>query len=207
MNEIVLPEPRRSGGMPLRDALMARRSMRTFSKRRFDLTAADDLQLLSDLLWAAFGHISPKRRSAPSSHNRQETDLYVLLPEWAFKYVPQIPGTDGDGDRLVPVVEQDLRAASGAQDYVGTAAAEIAFVANTSKVTGKSPRGLVETIYVDTGFISQNIYLFCASEGLATVVRAMVPKETLEAALGLAETQEITLVQTVGWKDSSLRSE
>ena len=185
--------------MPLRDALMARRSVRTFSPRRFDLTAADDLHLLSDLLWAAFGHISPKRRSAPSSHNRQETELYVLLPDGAFKYVPQIPGTDGDGDRLVPVVDKDLRAASGAQDYVGTAAAEIAFVADTTRVTGKSPRGLVETIYVDTGFISENIYLFCASEGMATVVRAMVPKEPLAAALSLAPTQEITLVQTVGW--------
>ena len=199
MNEIVLPEPRRSGGRPLKDALMTRRSQRQFSPRRFDLTAAEDLQLLSDLLWAAFGPISPKRRSAPSSHNRQETELYVLLTEGAFKYVPQMPGTDGDGDRLVPVGEEDLRAASGAQDYVGTAAAEIAFVADTTKITGKSPRGVVETIYVDTGFISQNVYLFCASEGLATVVRAMVPKEALAERLGLAATQEITLVQTVGW--------
>ena len=175
-HNILLPEPRREGGMPLRDALMARRSMRTYSSRRFDLTAADDLQLLADLLWAAFGPISPKRRSAPSSHNRQETELYVLLPEGAFVY-------DAAGNRLVPVTDEDLRAASGAQDYVGTAAAEIAFVARKEKVTGKSPRGVVETIYVDTGFISENIYLFCASEGLGTVVRAMVPKESLAATV------------------------
>ena len=100
------------------------------------------------------------------------------------------------------MTDRDLRAASGAQDYVGTAAAEIAFVADTAKITGKSPRGVVETIYVDTGFISQNIYLFCASEGLGTVVRAMVPKESLAQALGLSQTQEITLVQTVGWKSA-----
>ena len=87
----------------------------------------------------------------------------------------------------------------GAAGQGATAAAEIAFVADTAKITGKSPRGVVETIYVDTGFISQNIYLHCASEGLATVVRAMVPKESLATALGLAPTQEITLVQTVGW--------
>ena len=179
--------------MPLRDALMKRRSERQFSPRRFDLTASEDLQLLSDLLWAAFGPVSPRRRSAPSSHNRQETDLYVLLPEGAYVYQPA-------ENRLEPVTEEDLRAASGAQDYVGTAAVEIAFVARTEKITGKTPRGVIETIYVDTGFISQNIYLFCASEGLATVVRAMVPKETLAQRLGLAETQEITLVQTVGWK-------
>lgn len=193
MNPILLPEPRRSGGIPLRDALMKRRSERQFSPRRFDLTASEDLQLLSDLLWAAFGPVSPRRRSAPSSHNRQETDLYVLLPEGTYVYQPA-------ENRLEPVTAEDLRAASGAQDYVGTAAVEIAFVARTEKITGKTPRGVIETIYVDTGFISQNIYLFCASEGLATVVRAMVPKESLAQRLGLAETQEITLVQTVGWK-------
>ena len=117
----------------------------------------------------------------------------MLLPEGAWRYGPA-------ENRLVAVTGEDLRAASGAQDYVGTAAAELAFVARTDKVTGKTPRGVVETIYVDTGFISQNIYLFCASEGLATVVRAMVPKEALAARLGLAPEQEITLVQTVGWK-------
>lgn len=179
--------------MPLRDALMKRRSERQFSPRRFDLTAKDDLQLLSDLLWAAFGPVSSRRRSAPSSHNRQETDLYVLLPEGAYVYQPA-------ENRLEPVTDEDLRAASGSQDYVGTAAVEIAFVARTEKITGKTPRGVIETIYVDTGFISQNIYLFCASEGLATVVRAMVPKEALAQRLGLTETQEITLVQTVCWK-------
>ena len=179
--------------MPLRDAIGARRSVRAFSPRRFRLDDAADLQLLSDLLWTAWGFITPKRRSAPSSHNRQETALYVLLPEGAFRY-------DAAENKLLQVTDTDLRAASGAQDYVGTAAAEIAFVADTALVTGKSPRGLVETIYVDTGFISQNIYLFCASEGLATVVRAMVPKESLAPSLGLAPTQEITLVQTVGWK-------
>lgn len=179
--------------MPLRDAIRLRRSERQYGSRRFRLDDEADLQLLSDLLWAAWGYITPKRRSAPSSHNRQETDLYVLLPEGAWRYEPA-------ENRLVPVTGEDLRAASGAQDYVGTAASELAFVARTDKVTGKTPRGVVETIYVDTGFISQNIYLFCASEGLATVVRAMVPKEALAARLGLAPEQEITLVQTVGWK-------
>ena len=72
--------------MPLRDALMARRSMRQFSERRFRLADPADLQLLSDLLWAAFGPVSAKRRTAPSSHNRQETDLYLLLPEGVWRF-------------------------------------------------------------------------------------------------------------------------
>lgn len=180
--------------MPLRDAIRARRSIRKYSARRFDLSGSGDLQLLSDLLWAAWGFISAKRRSAPSSHNRQETDLYVLLPEGAFLY-------DASSNRLQAVSHEDLRAASGEQEYVGTAAAEIALVARTAAVTGKTERGVVETIYADTGFISQNIYLICASEGLGTVVRAMVPKAGLARRLGLADGQEITLVQTVGWPE------
>ena len=190
---ISLPEPCRTGGMPLRDALSSRRSVRRFSPRRFDLQDGGDLQLLSDLLWAAFGPVSPKRRSAPSSHNWQEIELYVLLPEGAFRY-------DAVGNSLQPVSEEDLRAASGAQDYVGTAALEIAYVASLEKVVGKTGRGLAQAIYADTGFIAQNVYLFCTSEGLATVVRAMVPKETLAPRLGIDSSREITLVQTVGWK-------
>lgn len=77
---------------------------------------------------------------------------------------------------------------------------EIAYVACLDKVVGKTGRGLAQAIYADTGFIAQNVYLFCTSEGLATVVRAMVPKETLAPRLGLDSSREITLVQTVGWK-------
>ena len=179
--------------MPLRDAIAARRSCRRFSSRRFDLHSDADLQLLSDLLWAAFGFISPRRRSAPSSHNWQEIELYVLLPEGAFRY-------DAAGNSLLPVAEEDLRAASGMQDYVGTAALEIAYVSANERVVGKTGRRLAQAIYADTGFIAENVYLFCAAEGMATVVRAMVPKETLAQSLGLSSTQEITLVQTLGWK-------
>ena len=52
--------------MPLREALMTRRSMRVYSPRRFNLEDASDLQRLSDLLWAGFGYISPKRRTTGS---------------------------------------------------------------------------------------------------------------------------------------------
>jgi SagB-type dehydrogenase family enzyme len=173
--------------MPLRDAIQARRSERSFARRTLDL------QTLSDLLWAAFGPISPKRRSAPSSHNRQETDLYVLLEQGTYRY-------DALENKLICIADEDLRAASGSQDYVGTAPLELAYVADKSKITGKTDRGVVETIYVDTGFISQNVYLFCASEGLATVVRAMVPKDALATRLHLSPNQEITLVQSIGWK-------
>ncbi len=179
--------------MPLRDALMARRSVRQFSSRRFRLSDEADLQLLSDLLWTAWGYITPKRRSAPSSHNWQEIELWLLLPEGVFVY-------DAVGNRLVARSDDDLRAASGVQEYVATAPLHIVLVAEKSKVTGKTPQGVMETIFTDSGYICQNIYLFCASEGLATVSRAWIDRPALAGKLGLGPTQAITLVQTVGWK-------
>lgn len=179
--------------MPLRDAIQARRSVRTFSPRRFRLDDASDLQLLSDLLWSAWGFITSKRRSAPSSHNWQEIGLWLLLPEGVYTY-------DAAGNRLVQRSGEDLRAASGVQEYTASAALNIVLVAEKTLVTGKSPEGVMETIFTDSGFICQNIYLFCASEGLATVTRAWIDRPVLSARLGLSPTQHITLVQTIGWK-------
>jgi nitroreductase len=179
--------------MPLRDAIQARRSVRAFSPRRFRLDDADDLQLLSDLLWAAWGYISTRRRSAPSSHNWQELELRLLLPEGVFVY-------DAVENRLVQQSEADLRPLSGVQEYPATAPLNIVLVAEKTLVTGKTPEGVRETIFTDSGYICENIYLFCASEGLATVSRAWIDRPALAAALGLSDTQAITLVQTVGWK-------
>lgn len=96
--------------------------------------------------------------------------------------------------------EADLRALSGVQEYPATAPLNIVLVAEKTLVTGKTPEGVMETIFTDSGFICQNIYLFCASEGLATVTRAWIDRPALAAALGLSDTQAVTLVQTVGWK-------
>ena len=187
METIILPAARRTGGMPLMEALAARRSSRDFDKGR-DL----DLQTLSDLLWAAWGINRTKGRTAPSSHNRQEIELFVFLKSGVYRYNPV-------EHSLVKHIEEDLRAATGTQPFVGEAPVEIALVSDTTKITGKTPQGVIESTYADTGFICQNIYLFCASEGLSTVARALVPKEELASRLGLASGQIITLVQTVGY--------
>ena len=185
MNEIILPQPRREGGKPLMDVLSGRRSSRDYTAEELDL------QTLSDLLWAAFGPVSPKRRTAPSSHNRQEIDLYVVLKSGVFIY-------DAYENVLRPHLEGDFRALTGVQEFVAGAPLNVVMVADTTKITGKTPQGVIETIYADTGFISQNIYLYCTSAGLAGVIRALIDKEALAAALGLSETQVITLIHTVG---------
>ena len=187
LKNIVLPTPQSQGGLPLMEALMKRRSSRTFSPEELDL------QTLSDLLWAGFGFGGGgKRRTAPSSHNRQETSLYITLSTGLYLYNPA-------ENTLIHLSEEDLRSCTGEQDFVATAPLNIVFVADTTKITGKDERGTVETAYVDTGFISQNIYLFCASAGLATVTRAMINKPVLAKKLNLKEGEIITLAQTVGY--------
>lgn len=186
--DILLPSPQTEGGIPLMEALMRRRSSRSFSDREIDL------QTLSNLLWATFGYAAGgKRRTAPSSHNRQETEIYVAMKSGTYIYNPT-------ENILIQVLEEDIRPLTGLQDFVGVAPVNLIFVADTSKITGKDERGTVETAYVDTGFISQNTYLFCASFGLSTVTRAMIDKGALSAKLGLKESQLITLSQTVGYR-------
>ncbi len=185
--DIILPSPRRSGGMPLMEALNKRESNRDFSRQELDP------QTLSDLLWAAWGFNREKsKRTAPSSHNRQETTIYVALANGTYIY-------DAENNTLKMVNEKDLRPDTGVQFFVNKAPVNLIFVADLSKITGKDERGAAETAFVDTGFISQNIYLYCASTGLNTVVRAMVDRTKLAEKLGLSKKQIITLCQSIGW--------
>ncbi len=187
MTDIALPAPNRRGGMPLMEALNLRQSSRDLSNTPLDM------QTLSDLLWAAWGYNREHKRTAPSSHNRQEIDLYIFLESGTYIY-------DAAGNRLLLHDDEDLRSLTGTQEFVGSAAVEIAMVADTSKIKGKTPQGTIEAIYANTGFISQNIYLFCAQAGLGGVTRAMVPKAELAQRLRLNDSQIITLVHTVGYK-------
>jgi len=189
MKTIHLPEPVITGGRPLMEVLSSRKTARDFSERPLEL------QTLSDLLWASWGYNRERKRTAPSSHNRQEIELYLCLPDGVYLW-------NAVQNVLVRIIEDDLRAATGLQDFVGKAPLNIIFVAETSRITGKDERGVVETIFADTGFISENMYLFCADRGLVTVVRAMVDRKALSSALNLRPDQMVTLVQTVGYSDN-----
>jgi nitroreductase len=149
-------------------------------------------QTLSNLLWAAWGiNRTDGRRTSPSASNRQEIQIYVVLPEGAYVW-------DAKANVLSPVATSDLRAATGTQPYVGQAAMNLVYVADFTKLPGQDPSTMGRAD-IDTGFIAQNVYLFCASEGLGTVARAMVGKEELSKALHLAPTQHIVIAQSVGY--------
>ena len=186
LKPIVLPPPQTDGGRPLMQVLKDRKTTREFAPDKLSP------QLLSNLLWAAFGiNRQDGRRTAPSAMNWQEIDIYVATAEGLFLY-------DAKGNRLAPVLAQDIRAATGVQPFVATAPLNLVYVADGSKVSSGAESDLFS--YADAGFIAENVYLFCASENLAVVVRASVDRAALAKAMKLRPEQKIILAQTVGYQ-------
>ncbi|MGE5278392.1 MAG: SagB/ThcOx family dehydrogenase, partial [Acidobacteriota bacterium] len=147
---------------------------------------------LSDLLWAAAGvNREDGRRTVPSAKNWQEIDVYVVLPGGAYVY-------DAKAHALRGVVKGDFRAATGLQDFVAVAPVNLVFVADLSRMSGASAADRDRYAAIDAGFVSQNVYLWCAATGLSTVVRGSVDRPALAKALGLRTDQRIIVAQTVG---------
>lgn len=184
---IPLAKPTTTGGMALMQALSERKSTREFSDQKLPN------EMLSNLLWAAYGVNRPDgRRTAPSANNRQIVDVYVTLPEGAYLYRPK-------EHRLDLVSPGDWRGAAGVQPFVAEAPLNLVYVADYSRVTSTPAEDKILYSAAETGFVGQNVYLFCASEGLATVVRAMIDRTKLAEALKLRPDQKIMLAQTVGY--------
>lgn len=183
---IALPTPQLPAAT-LEQALRHRRSTRAFAAQPLSL------ELLSALLWAAFGvnRRDSHGRTAPSAHNWQEIDVVAALPAGAYRY-------DARSHRLNLVLAQDLRALTGVQDFVALAPLNLVYVADFARMLEAKPEEREFLAGADAGFIAQNVYLFCAASGLATVVRGLVDRRKLAAALQLEATQRITLAQTVG---------
>jgi nitroreductase len=195
--DINLPSPGKTGGKPLMEALNERLSTRTFT--------GDDLsvQQLSDLLWAAWGinRQAENKRTAPSSRNVQEIDVYVALRTGLYLY-------DAHNNLLKQIHNRDIRKLTGTQDFVGEAPVNLVYVADLTK------RGLKEgeeikdsdllSSWANSGFIAQNVYLWCASENLGCVVRAMITRDILAPEMELKSTQSIILAQSVGIPQNSI---
>jgi SagB-type dehydrogenase family enzyme len=187
LKPVVLPPPQTEIGRPLMQVLKDRHSTRAFLPEKLPA------QVMSNLLWAAFGINRPEagKRTAPSAMNWQETDIYVATADGLYVY-------DAKANELKPVLAEDLRAQTGTQDYIKDAPVNLVYVANLAK-TGKASADRDLFVAADTGFIAQNVYLFCASEGLAVVVRGSINREELAKAMKLGPEQRIILAQTVGY--------
>jgi SagB-type dehydrogenase family enzyme len=187
LKPVQLLPPQTTGGRPLMEVLKDRKSTREFG--------SDTLspQTLSNLLWAAFGiNRADGRRTAPSAMNWQEISIYVATPAGVYVY-------DAKANVLEPVLTGDFRAATGTQSFVKDAAVNLVYVSDLSKTDRAASSEAELYTAADVGFIAQNVYLYCASEGLATVVRASIDKPALAKTLKLQPQQKIILAQSVGY--------
>jgi len=176
------------GGKPLMQTLKERHSTREF--RDTPLSS----QVLANLLWAAAGVNRPEsgKRTAPSARDWREIDIYVATAEAVYRY-------DNQKHLLQPVRSGDLRSATGVQDFVATVPVNLVYVADLSRMEGADKDQQQLYSAADTGFIAQNVYLYCASEGLATVVRGSIDRKQLGKVLGLNKNQRIILAQSIGY--------
>jgi nitroreductase len=185
--DISLPAPQTEGGIPLMEALSKRQSTRSFSEK----SLSD--QMLSNLLWAAWGINRPEdgKRTAPSSHNEQNTVLYCALAEGLYIY-------DAQKHSLELVTKKDIRAETGTQDYVKSASLNLVYVAQGDSAANWDD-ARKNAACVNAAFIAQNVYLFCASEGLACVVRGSFDGEKLQEIMQLGTDKVSVLAQSVGF--------
>jgi len=184
---IRLPAPTVVGGMPLMQALGARQSQREFQPVPLPE------QTLSDLLWAAAGvnRAELGGRTAPSAMNAQEVDVYVALATGLYRYAPKV-------HELHLVAAMDVRRVTGYQDFVDTAPLDLMYVADHGRMKTIPAARRDSYASIAAGAMAQNVYLYCASAGLATVVRAWFDQNALGQAMGLDADQQILLTQTVG---------
>jgi len=183
-----LPEPHKRGGKRLMKALNQRQSSRTFADKEMND------QMLSNLLWAAFGINRPEsgKRTAPSAHNVQDIQIYAATQNGSFLYLPE-------KNALKQITDKDVRANMGKQDFVKNASVNLIYVSDFSKYSEGSKQQHMVTAGTHCGFIGQNVYLFCASEGLNVVIRGWIDKELIANTLNLKGDQQVMYSQSVGF--------
>lgn len=186
---IVLPKPQTHGGMPLMEALSKRKST-----RNFDSNKAFSNQMLSNLLWAANGINRPEsaKRTAPSAVNWQQIEIYVAVKEGVYYY-------NFNNHSLEQVEVGDYRKEMGKQIFIGDASAVLVYVADIEKMEGASEKAIDFYSATDCGNVCQNVYLFSASEGLATVEIGMIDREQIAKRLKIKEKTKVILSQPVGY--------
>jgi SagB-type dehydrogenase family enzyme len=185
--DINLPQPVTKGGKALMQVLSERKSSRDFAARELPV------RTLSSLLWAANGiNRSDGRRTAPTGMNVQDTDVYVMLASGVYRY-------DARLNVLSLVNPGDHRYAAGKQPFAQTAPVNLFYVHDSSRGMKTNEANVQRYAGIHAGAIMQNVYLFCANEGLATVARANLDYDACSKALKLGNAQRIVLGQSVGY--------
>lgn len=185
--DIMLPPPYKTGGMPLMEALNNRKSNRNLSGKELPE------QVLSDLLWAAYGYNRPSemKRTAPSAMNVQNISVYAALDKGLYLY-------DAKENILKLILKKDVRGETGQQNFVKDVPLNLVYIADLSSMKNMGNKAMLFS-YAHTGFISQNVYLFCASVGLGTVIRDTIDRNVLRKTMNLSDNQYIILCQSIGY--------
>lgn len=185
--DINLPQPVTRGGKALMQTLSERKSSRDFISRELSP------QTMSSLLWAANGINRPDgRRTAPTGLNVQDTDVYVMTASGVYRY-------DAKRNALDLVNPGDHRVAAGRQPFAQTAPVNLFYVHDRSRGMKADEANTQRYAGIHAGAIMQNVYLFCAKEGLATVARANLDYDACAKALKLGPQQRVILGQSVGY--------
>jgi len=184
---VPLPPAQKTGGMPLMEAFQLRKSQRSFSSKELPP------QQLSNLLWAAYGINRPDGfRTVPAAKNWYEYDIYVLKSDGWFLY-------EVSKHTLLKMGNEDLRIYGGTQDFVKAAPVILVYVADFGRMNDTTDELRKFFSAVDVGYISQNVYLWSASEGFATIILGQVDKLKVHEVLKLKPTQQVILSQPVGY--------
>ena len=183
--DITLPKPQTTGGMPLMEALAARKTSRSFSSKQLSM------QQLSSLLWAATGvNREDGRLTAPTARNAQQIDTYVYTTSNVYLYIPK-------DNILKMVAEGDHRSEVGRQPFAADAPVILVYVANYDKMQGFDDEAKAFYGATDCGNVGQNVYLYCAANGLSTVELGSIQRDKIKELLGFNGRAQ--LAQPVGF--------
>ena len=185
--DVKLPEPQKEGGIPLMEAINKRKSSRKFISKQLSS------QVLSNLFWAAYGFNRPEKemRTVPSAWNIQNISVYIAKSDGLYLY-------DAANNLLKLILREDIRQYTGKQSYVNNVPVNLIYVADLSMMSRVREKAKFYSA-AQTGFIAQNVYLFCASFNLGTVVRDLIDRDNLRKLMNLKTSEEIILAQSVGY--------
>lgn len=185
-DSIVLLPNSKTLSVDIMEALSVRRTERAFSN--------DNLtnQQIADLLWAANGvnREEDGKRTAPSARNAQEIDVYLFTPVAIYRY-------EAVTHSLKLVKEGDYRTSAGTQPFYAAASVAISLVVDFGKMEGFDEEAKAFYSATDVGYVSQNIYLYCAAENLGTVVCGSVDREAVANLLGI-QNGKVLLSHAIG---------
>jgi len=189
---IDLPSPAMIGGKSLMQSLKDRQSIRAYSNQTLSK------EILSDLLWAAWGVNRPQSdgRTAPHWRNVYALDIYLAMADGVWRYEPR-------SHKIIFHLDGDLRAqTTNGQPFVATAPLNLVYAFDMSKLTGANETEAIAAAAACVAMVGENVYLYCASASLATVFRQSVPGAKLAQTLKLPPSQIIQFAQTVGYPQS-----